>query len=54
MKEFVEMIPVGRAGQPEDIANVMRYLLSPEAGFVCGSVFFVDGGSDALLRPDSF
>ena len=54
MKKFAEMIPVGRAGQPEDIANVMRYLLSPEAGFVCGSVFFVDGGSDALLRPDSF
>jgi hypothetical protein len=32
----------------------MRFMLSPEADFVCGSIFFVDGGSDAMMRPDDF
>lgn len=53
-KEFNETIPVGRSGQPVDIANVIRFLLSAESSFVCGSVFFVDGGHDAMLRPDQF
>lgn len=54
IKEFNESIPVGRSGQPADIANVICFLLSPEATFICGSVFFVDGGHDAMLRPDQF
>ncbi len=54
IKEFNESIPIGRSGQPVDIANVICFLLSPAASFVCGSVFFVDGGHDALLRPDQF
>jgi NAD(P)-dependent dehydrogenase (short-subunit alcohol dehydrogenase family) len=54
IKEFNESIPIGRSGQPQDIANIICFLLSPEAGFVCGSVFFVDGGHDAMLRPDQF
>ena len=54
IRQFGETVPLGRNGQPADIANVMRFLLSDEAGFVCGSVFFVDGGSDAMLRSDSF
>jgi NAD(P)-dependent dehydrogenase (short-subunit alcohol dehydrogenase family) len=54
MKEFGDMVPVGTTAQPADIANVMRFMLSAEASYVCGSVFFVDGGSDAMLRPDDF
>ena len=54
MKEFGDMVPVGNTAQPEDIANVMRFMLSEEASYVCGSVFFVDGGSDAMLRADDF
>lgn len=54
IKEFVASIPVGRAGAPEDIANAVSYLLGPEAGFICGSVLFVDGGHDAMMRPDEF
>jgi NAD(P)-dependent dehydrogenase (short-subunit alcohol dehydrogenase family) len=54
MKEFGDMVPVGSTAQPEQIANVMRFMLSDEADYVCGSVFFVDGGSDAMLRPDDF
>ena len=51
---FVESIPVGRPGVPEDIAQAVTWLLSDEASFVCGSVLFADGGHDAMLRPDSY
>ena len=54
IKQFLESIPLKRAGEPEDIARAVSYLLSDEASFVCGSVLFVDGGHDAMLRPDSF
>lgn len=54
MKQFGDMVPVGSPAQPADIANVMRFILSDEASYVCGSVFFVDGGSDAMLRSDDF
>ncbi len=43
-------IPIGRAGQPEEIAALVELLLGPDGGFFCGSVLFCDGGSDALLR----
>ncbi len=36
--------PVGRVGWPEDIAGMVRYLLSDEAGFITGQNFIVDGG----------
>ncbi|MGD9021785.1 MAG: SDR family oxidoreductase, partial [Lysobacterales bacterium] len=54
MKEFGETVPWGGTAQPAQIANVMRFMLSAQADFVCGSVFFVDGGSDAMLRNDDF
>ncbi len=47
-------IPIGRAGRPEEIASLLVFLLSPEAGFFCGSVIFADGGTDAAVRPDDF
>ncbi len=44
-------VPLGGAGRPEQIAAAMAFLLGPDAAFCCGSVVFVDGGSDALLNP---
>jgi len=44
--------PVGRVGRPEDIAGMVRYLLSDEAGFITGQNFTVDGGmSKKLIYP---
>ena len=37
-------IPVGRYGQPEDIANLVCFLASPRARYVTGAVIPVDGG----------
>lgn len=40
----VKQIPVGRFGQPEEIANMVKYLASDEAAYITGQVICVDGG----------
>jgi NAD(P)-dependent dehydrogenase (short-subunit alcohol dehydrogenase family) len=47
-------IPSGGFGAPDAVAAAIAFLLGPDARFCCGSVLFVDGGSDALLRPGGF
>ena len=47
-------IPLNRIGKPEEIADVVYFLCSPEASFVHGSIVVVDGGIDAIIRPDRF
>jgi glucose 1-dehydrogenase len=37
-------IPLGRMGTPEDVAAMVAFLVSDEAGYVTGSTFVVDGG----------
>lgn len=36
--------PVGRLGQPEEVASMVRYLASNEAAFITGALFNIDGG----------
>jgi 3-oxoacyl-[acyl-carrier protein] reductase len=40
----VARIPVRRVGQPDDVANVISFLVSEGAGFVSGQVIYVAGG----------
>jgi NAD(P)-dependent dehydrogenase (short-subunit alcohol dehydrogenase family) len=42
--ELNQRQPAGRLGRPEEIAGMVLYLCSPEAGFVTGSVLTIDGG----------
>ena len=52
---LVEAYPtaIGRLGQPSEIAAVIGFLLSDASSLVVGSVVYADGGTDAMLHPQS-
>jgi glucose 1-dehydrogenase len=41
---LLENIPLGRLGQPQDVAGLVAFLASSSADYITGSTFFVDGG----------
>ena len=47
-------VPTGDPATADLLADWIVFLLSPAARFACGSVIFVDGGTDALLRADAW
>lgn len=47
---YISRLPVGRPGQPDDIARLAVFLCSPEAGFITGAVIDIDGGASAIAN----
>lgn len=45
---LIDAIPLGRFGQPEEVARAALFLAAPASGFVTGHVFVVDGGITAI------
>jgi NAD(P)-dependent dehydrogenase (short-subunit alcohol dehydrogenase family) len=43
---YVSMTPLGRLGQPDDVADLVHFLLTPESRFITGAVLTVSGGAD--------
>ena len=43
-EELKKQIPLGRAGQVQDIANAVAFLASPESDYITGQILSVDGG----------
>jgi NAD(P)-dependent dehydrogenase (short-subunit alcohol dehydrogenase family) len=48
LKESIAMHPLGRIGEPEDIASAMAWLLDPQQSWITGQVIEIDGGMASL------
>jgi NAD(P)-dependent dehydrogenase (short-subunit alcohol dehydrogenase family) len=48
IKMMAEAVPMGRLGQPHEVANVVSFLLSDESSYIHGAVISIDGGAAAL------
>jgi NAD(P)-dependent dehydrogenase (short-subunit alcohol dehydrogenase family) len=46
-KRIAEKHPLGRIGEPQEVANAIWFLLSDEASFINGAMLTVDGGLSA-------
>jgi 3-oxoacyl-[acyl-carrier protein] reductase len=43
-RKRLKRVPLGRLGKPEEIAGLVAYLATAEAGFITGSSLTIDGG----------
>ena len=50
--DYLEQMPLGRNGTPEDIAEAVRYLVGPESAWTTGQIIAVDGGHTLRRGPD--
>jgi 3-oxoacyl-[acyl-carrier protein] reductase len=44
LAKFVEQVPLGRGGTPDDVAGAVLFLCSPMSAYVTGQVIHVNGG----------
>lgn len=49
---YVENTPLGRHGNPEEIAGLVAYLASDEASYISGSLMLIDGAAHTMRYPD--
>lgn len=51
---FVHEAPIGRAGEPEDVAGLARYLASDDSTLMTGQTLYIDGGASLKKYPEMF
>jgi NAD(P)-dependent dehydrogenase (short-subunit alcohol dehydrogenase family) len=47
-------VPLGRWASADEMAGIIEFLLGSGAAFVHGSIWYADGGTDAMIRSDRF
>ena len=52
VEDFVENIPLGRAGDPDDVANAISFLLSDQASWMTGASLDLNGGAHTQRYPN--
>jgi NAD(P)-dependent dehydrogenase (short-subunit alcohol dehydrogenase family) len=52
LEDYLAQMPIGRVGQPEDIAALVRFLAGPESTWVTGQTIGIDGGHHLRRGPD--
>ncbi|MDG1876895.1 MAG: SDR family oxidoreductase [Acidimicrobiales bacterium] len=52
LDDYIPQIPLGRIGQPEEIAEMVRFLIGPESSWITGQNFAVDGGQNLRRGAD--
>ncbi|MEO5876897.1 MAG: SDR family oxidoreductase [Streptosporangiaceae bacterium] len=52
LDDYLSCMPLGRVGQPADIAEAARFLIGPESSWITGTVLNVDGGHHLRRGPD--
>jgi NAD(P)-dependent dehydrogenase (short-subunit alcohol dehydrogenase family) len=53
LRKRAAVVPLGRMGEPGEVADAVAFLCSDRAGFIIGQTIVVDGGVVAQLRPPS-
>jgi NAD(P)-dependent dehydrogenase (short-subunit alcohol dehydrogenase family) len=52
LDDYLPQIPLGRVGEPEEIAEMVRFLIGPESSWITGQAFAVDGGQNLRRGAD--
>lgn len=53
MKEMLARTPLGREGEPDEIASAVEFLCSSQASYISGTDLLVDGGTTASMRRNA-
>lgn len=51
-RSYIENTPLGDVGRPEDVAELVRFLIGPESRWITGQVIDIDGGHSLRRGPD--
>src|SRR5699024_2055222 len=52
LDDYVANTPLGRVGEPDDVAVLVRFLVGPESGWLTGQAINIDGGQSRRRGPD--
>jgi len=52
LESYLTQMPLGRSGQPDEVADLIRFLAGPESGWITGQSVGIDGGHSLRRGPD--